>query len=168
MVYWIMGGLVALIVALDQFTKYLVASGMSVGETIPVISWLFDLHYVRNSGMAWSMFEGARWIFVVLTVLVFIIIVIAVKKKWLVGKVQLISIAVILGGAVGNMIDRIATGEVVDMIRVTFMNFPVFNVADCFISCGAVVLAFDIIFGDMIRKRKKSGKIEEKHDDLDT
>lgn len=168
MLYWIMGGLAALIVVLDQVTKYLVASGMNVGETIPAISWLFDLHYVRNSGMAWSMFSGARWIFVVLTVVVLAIVIYAIKKKWLTGAVQLISVAAIMGGAVGNMIDRVLTGEVVDMIRVTFVNFPVFNVADCFISVGAVVLGFDLIFGDMIRKKKKSKKIEENSHDLDT
>lgn len=160
MVYWIMGIIGVVIVALDQITKYLVVSGMAVGETIPVISWLFELHSVRNTGMAWSMFEGARWIFVAMTIAVLVLVVIAVKKKWLAGKVQLFSVACIMGGAVGNMIDRMLTGEVVDMIRVTFVNFPVFNVADCFISCGTVVLCIDLVLGDWLRKRKNN-KIEE-------
>lgn len=168
MIYWIMGVMATLIVILDQVTKYLVASGMSLGETIPVVSWLFDLHYVRNSGMAWSMFSGARWIFVALTVVILALVIYAIQKKWITGTVQLISVAAIIGGAIGNMIDRVLTGEVVDMIRVTFMDFPIFNVADCFISCGAVVLALDLIFGDMIRKRKNTEHAEEKHHDLDS
>lgn len=175
MFYWVLGAMTALIVVLDQVTKYLVSANMTVGQTVPAISWLFDIHYVRNSGMAWSMFSGARWIFVTLTVIILVAAVIAIKKKWISGKVQLISIGMIMGGAIGNMIDRIVTGQVVDMIRVTFMNFPVFNVADCFISCGAVLLALEILFGDMLRKKKHAGineakpkKIEEKNNDLDT
>lgn len=168
MIYWLMGVCTALIAGLDQWTKYLVTQNMALGETVPALDGIFALHYVRNSGMAWSMFEGARWIFVALTVAVLILVVVAIQKNWLVGKLQLISVAVIMGGAIGNLIDRIATGEVVDMIQLTFMNFPTFNVADCFITCGTIVFAFDLIFGDLIRKKKQAKSPSEKPHDLDT
>ena len=158
MIYWIMGLLGALVIGIDQWTKYLVTSQMTVGQTLPAWKGVFELHYVRNSGMAWSMLEGARWLFVVVTLAVLVLVIFAIRKKWLSGKAQLLSTALILGGAIGNLIDRVATGEVVDMIQVTFMSFPVFNVADCFITCGTIVLAFDLLVGDWWRKRKGESK----------
>lgn len=161
MIYWLMGILVLLIAALDQLSKFWVIHNMTLGQSIPVLRGVFELHYVRNSGMAWSLFDGggARWFFVVMTLLVFVLVFFAVKKRWLQGKFQLLSVAAIMGGALGNFIDRLLTGEVVDMIRVTFVDFPVFNVADCFVTCGAILLMISILFEDFFRKKK-----EEPHD----
>lgn len=161
MIYWLMGILILLIAGLDQLSKFWVVHNMTLGQSIPVLKGVFELHYVRNSGMAWSLFDGggARWFFVVMTLLVFVLVIFAVKKHWLQGKFQLLSVAAVMGGALGNFIDRLLTGEVVDMIRVTFIDFPVFNVADCFVTCGAILLMAGILFEDVFRKKK-----EEPHD----
>lgn len=161
MIYWLMGILILLIAGLDQLSKFWVVHNMTLGQSIPALKGVFELHYVRNSGMAWSLFDGggARWFFVVMTLLVFVLVIFAVKKHWLQGKFQLLSVAAVMGGALGNFIDRLLTGEVVDMIRVTFIDFPVFNVADCFVTCGAILLMAGILFEDVFRKKK-----EEPHD----
>lgn len=161
MIYWLMGILILLIAGLDQLSKFWVVHNMTLGQSIPALKGVFELHYVRNSGMAWSLFDGggARWFFVVMTLLVFVLVIFAVKKHWLQGKFQLLSVAAVMGGALGNFIDRLLTGEVVDMIRVTFIDFPVFNVADCFVTCGAILLMAGILFDDFFRKKK-----EEPHD----
>ena len=161
MIYCLMGLFVLLIAGLDQLSKCWVVHNMELGQSIPALKGVFELHYVRKSGMTWSLFDGggARWFFVVMTLLIFALVIVAVNKRWLQGKFQLLSVAAVMGGALGNFIDRLLTGEVVDMIRVTFMDFPVFNVADCFVTCGAILLMVGILFDDFFRKKK-----EEPHD----
>ena len=111
--------------------------------------------------MALSMLRGGRWLFVVLTIVYFAIVIWAVAKKYIYKKPELWCIAAITGGAVGNLIDRIATGQVVDMICIPW--FSTFNVADLFITFGAVVLISYIVFKDkdFLSDKKK----EEQHDD---
>ena len=146
--------------AVDQLTK-LLAKTYLMGETLVLIpSWL-QLHYITNDGMALSMLRGGRWLFVVLTIVYFAIVIWAVAKKYIYKKPELWCIAAITGGAVGNLIDRIATGQVVDMICVPW--FSTFNVADMFITVGAVVLIAYILFQD--REFLSDKKKEEKNDD---
>lgn len=146
-----------LIAAVDQVSKYLVAHYMTLGQTIPVLDGVLELHYVRNSGMAWSLLSGgsARWVFVALTVVLLVFIVILVWKKVITNRFELFCLAAVVGGAIGNFIDRLLTGEVVDMLQVTFIDFPVFNVADCFITCGCILLAVYLLFFDRASKRKE-------------
>jgi len=129
------------IVGLDQFTKYLVVAGIPLHTEIPAIPGLFHLTYVQNTGAAFSSFEGQQWLFV----LVFAVFTAAIVwefsgKRWPFTDLERWLIVAIYGGGLGNMIDRIRLGFVVDMIEVDFMRFPVFNVADCFITCGCVLL----------------------------
>ena len=145
----------ALIVAADQFSKYLTVANIPLGGHIPVIDWLFQLTYIQNDGMAFSMLRGGRWFFLVVTVFALALIVLAIAKKWVNHPTGLWALASIAGGAVGNLIDRVRFGYVIDMIEVTFMEFAVFNVADCFVVCGAVLLVIYVFFFD---------KKEEKHD----
>lgn len=145
----------ALIVAADQFSKYLTVANIPLGGKIPVIDWLFQLTYIQNDGMAFSMLRGGRWFFLVVTVFALTLIVLAIAKKWVAHPTGLWALAAIAGGAVGNLIDRVRLGYVIDMIEVTFMEFAVFNVADCFVVCGAVLLVIYVFFFD---------KKEEKHD----
>lgn len=145
----------ALIVAADQFTKFLTVTNIPLGGKIPVIEWLFQLTYIQNDGMAFSMLRGGRWFFLIVTIFALVLILLAVKKKWVNHPTGLWALASIAGGAVGNLIDRIRLGYVIDMIEVTFMEFAVFNVADCFVVCGAILLCVYVFFFD---------KKEEKHD----
>ncbi len=146
--------------AVDQLTK-LLAKTYLMGETLVLIPGWLQLHYITNDGMALSLLRGGRWLFVVLTIVYFAIVIWAVAKKYIYKKPELWCIAAITGGAAGNLIDRIATGQVVDMICIPW--FSTFNVADLFITFGAVVLIAYIVFRDkdFLSDKKK----EEQHDD---
>lgn len=135
------------IVGLDQWTKWLVVKNIPLFSNVKVIPGLFGLTYTQNTGGAWSMMEGMIWLFV-LIFLVFAIAMILelVTKRFGLSKIEHWCLVAILGGGLGNMIDRIRLGYVVDMIRLDFMNFPIFNVADCFITCGCIALIVHLLF----------------------
>lgn len=148
MLYGMLTLFMVLIVAVDQLTKYLTVTYIPLGGAVPAIPWLFQLTYLQNDGMAFSMLRGGRWIFLILTVAALILMVLAVRKKWVTHPVGLWALAAIGGGAIGNLIDRLWLGYVIDMIEVTFMEFAVFNVADCFVVCGAIALVIYAFFFD--------------------
>ena len=131
----------AAIVAADQFTKYLTVANIALYEDVPFIPGIVQLTYVRNTGAAFSSFEGQQWLFA----LVFGIFTLAIIWEYFKKSMDFLPferwcIAAIYAGGLGNMIDRVRYGYVVDMIQTLFMNFPVFNVADCFITCGCILL----------------------------
>ena len=135
------------IVGVDQFTKYLTVANIPLHTEIPAIPGLFHLTYVQNTGAAFSSFEGQKWLFV----LVFAVFTAAIVwefsgKRWPFTDLERWLVVSIYAGGLGNMIDRIRLGFVVDMIEVDFMRFPVFNVADCFITCGCVLLIAHLVF----------------------
>ena len=134
------------LVGLDQFVKYLVYTNIPLHGSVPFIPYLMELTYVRNTGAAFSSFEGQQWmfaiIFAVFTVLIFWEYF---KKPMGFTTFERWCIAAVYGGGLGNMIDRVRMGYVVDMIETTFIEFPVFNVADCFITCGCIGLMVHLI-----------------------
>lgn len=138
---------VAGIVVTDQWVKYLVVQNIALFGHVDAIPGLFHLTYVQNTGAAFSSFEGMRWLFVAL----FAALTVAVvweyfKKPMPFTKLDRWCLAAVYGGGLGNVIDRIRLGYVVDMIDVDFMEFAVFNVADCFIVCGSILLMISMIF----------------------
>ena len=140
------GIFVALIVLADQVTKFLTVSNIALWDAVPFIPGLLQLTYVQNTGAAFSSFEGQQWLFAVIFA-VFTGLVIWEYKKNTMGfkPFERWCIAAIYGGGLGNMIDRVRMGYVVDMIETTFMEFPVFNVADCFITCGCILLMVHLV-----------------------
>ena len=152
MLYGILAAVSALIVIADQVTKYLVVKHIALYEAVPVWNKVFHLTYIQNTGMGFSLLEGYRWLFIVMTLAAFVLIFITLKKKWITHPTGLWALAFIAGGAVGNLIDRIRLGYVVDMICVDFIDFPVFNVADCFVVCGAILLVVYTFFFDKPKK----------------
>ena len=146
MFYGALALFVALIAVLDQVTKAMTVANIPLYQEIPVIDGFFHFTYVQNTGAAFSSFEGMRWLFV----LIFAVLTAAigyemVKKTMPFSKLEWWCIAAIYGGGLGNMIDRVRLGYVVDMIEVEFIKFPVFNVADCFITCGCIVMLISLI-----------------------
>ena len=124
-------------VAADQAVKFLVVNTMPLGRSEKLLPPLLQLTRVHNYGAAWSSFSGARWLLIGLTaagmcVLIWLLVKIVRHPlgQW--------SLAIILGGGIGNLIDRVRLGYVVDMLDTMFMDFPVFNVADVFVVCGTV------------------------------
>ena len=135
------------IVALDQWTKFLVLENIPLYGHVDAIPGLFHLTYVQNTGAAFSAFQGAQWLFAI----IFLLLTAAIfyeyfRKRQPFTTLERWLIAAIYGGGVGNMIDRIRFGYVVDMIEVDFMRFAVFNVADCFITCGCILLILHLVF----------------------
>ena len=147
MQYILMALAAAGIVAADQIVKYLVVSGIALHSQVPVIEGVFHLTYVQNDGAAFSILKGQQWLFA----LIFLLFTAGVvyeyfKKPMGFNTFERWCIAAVYGGGLGNMIDRVRLGYVVDMIEVEFMQFPVFNVADCFITCGCFALLISLVF----------------------
>ena len=135
------------IVAVDQISKYFVVENIPLHSQVPFIPGVVGLTYVRNTGAAFSSFQGQQWLFA----LVFVVFTALVlweyfKSPMPFTKFDRWCIAAIYGGGLGNMIDRVRLGYVVDMVNVEFMTFPVFNVADMFITCGCLLLVVHLIF----------------------
>lgn len=147
MQYLLMALFVGAIVAADQLSKLWVVGNIPLHTQLDAIPGLFSLTYVQNTGAAFSSFQGMRWLFA----LIFVLFTAAViwefsKKRMPFTMFDRWCIAAIFGGGLGNMIDRVRLGFVVDMIELDFMTFPVFNVADCFICCGCFALMISLIF----------------------
>ena len=134
-------------IGIDQLTKFWVVQGIPLHTTVPVWNGVFHLTYTQNTGAAFSSFEGQHWLFA-LVMLIFIGFIIweFPKKKMGFTTVERWLMVSILAGGIGNMIDRLRLGYVVDMIEVEFMNFAVFNVADIFITCGCFLRIAHLIF----------------------
>lgn len=144
--YFLMLASIAGITALDQWTKALTLARIPLYGHVPVIDGLFHLTYVQNTGAAFSSFEGMQWLFALIFAAFTVWLFWEFSGKRLPFKsVDRALIVAIYAGGLGNMIDRLRLGFVVDMIEVDFINFPVFNVADCFITCGCIVLLLHLL-----------------------
>lgn len=129
---------IILLVVLDQLVKFLVKTNIPLGGDVPFIPYILGLTHIHNEGAAFSMLSGARWFFVVLTVAFVIFgmwLLLTDKFPHPMGKWSLV---LVLGGAIGNLIDRALYGYVVDMFKTLFMNFAIFNVADIFVVVGGI------------------------------
>ncbi|WP_018132391.1 signal peptidase II [Effusibacillus pohliae] len=131
----------ALVTALDQFTKFLVKTYMTEGESIPVLGDFLRITSHRNPGAAWGILAGQRWLFIVISIAV--IIGVAYYARRVKSGLVRAALPLLLGGAVGNLIDRILYGEVVDFFDVRIIHYPIFNVAD-----SAIVIAVGLILLD--------------------
>ncbi|MBQ8496204.1 MAG: signal peptidase II [Clostridia bacterium] len=169
MILWII--IIAVSVILDQVTKTIVMNTMELYESIPVIENVFSFTYIHNYGAAWGMFSDQRWVFILLTSIALIIMPILLYKYRKVHFLFSLSLSLIIGGAIGNMIDRIGLGYVVDFLQATFIDFPVFNVADICVVCGAIMMLIYIIFLDktLFADKPKTAKVTEEvnHDGTD-
>lgn len=149
--------LAAVIAAADQLTKYLTNANIELHGGFSLIPGLLGITNERNTGMAWSMLAGSelRWLLGVISVVVSIALV-AVILLLRLSKGEKLALAFVLGGAVGNAIDRLAFGYVTDMIKTEFISFPIFNVADSFITVGAIL--FVILYGIRAVKEERAQK----------
>ena len=147
----------AAIVAADQFTKYLTVANIALGQKIPFLPGVLQFTYIQNTGAAFSSFEGQQWLFALIFALFTVLVIWEFKtKKMGFLPFERWCIVAIYGGGLGNMIDRIRMGYVVDMIETVFMDFPVFNVADCFITCGCIAMMVSLfLFNKEFWKEEK-------------
>lgn len=137
--------IIAIVVALDQFTKYLVQANMDMGQSIPVIAGLFHMTYIKNYGAAFSILQNHRSLLIAFPLIVTVIVLtVLIKIRKSSHRILLLSISLIAGGGIGNLIDRIAYGYVVDFFD--FRIWPIFNVADIAVCFGCVLLVIYVLF----------------------
>jgi signal peptidase II len=145
------------VIILDQLTKWLIVKNLQLGESIKVIENFLYITSHRNRGAAWGILQGQMWFFYVITIVVIIGIVFYIQKavhgKWLMG----VSLGLMLGGAIGNFIDRVIRKEVVDFINTYIFgyDFPVFNIADSALVIGVILLMIQMLKEE--RELKKNG-----------
>lgn len=132
--------LTTILVVIDQFTKYLTVQNISLYERIEFIPGFLSFTYIQNNGAAWSILEGQMWFFYLVTILVSAVILYYIYTEGRKDKIYGTILAVILGGTLGNFIDRLLYQYVIDMIKVDFISFPVFNVADSLLTIGVISL----------------------------
>lgn len=145
---------------LDQVVKILVNVYIDLGESITIIPSFFNFTYVRNTGAAWSILEGNRIFLIIVSIVAIALVYFFMIKDKKIEKVEEIGYGILLGGIVGNLIDRTIFGYVIDFLHFTFGNyqFPVFNVADIGIVIGTCIIIFIMIkedfYGNSSNERK--------------
>ncbi len=158
----------ALLVFLDQLFKWLTVRFLQEGQGVPLIEGVFELMYVKNPGAAFSILENKRLFFILLTAVVmgFLLLVI-LSGRYRRHMLLNISFVLVLAGGIGNLIDRCRFGYVIDYLYFKWINFPVFNFADCCLVVGAVLMLifFFFIYEDTSVTKKTAKKAEDADDD---
>lgn len=127
---------------IDQITKILVVNSLVPGENIEIIKNIFSIIYTNNTGAAFSILLGKRIFLIVVAVLIIGVLLYYIKRNKIEKKIDIIALSFIIGGSLGNLIDRIIRGYVIDFISIKIgnYNFPIFNVADALIVVGVILL----------------------------
>ena len=154
---WLWVAVIAVSVILYQVTKLIVVKNMELYETAPFIKGIIEFRYIENRGAAWGMFSENRWIFIIISAAALIALPMLLYKYRNLHFLFGFSFSLVIGGAAGNMIDRVFAGAVVDFLNFQFIDFPVFNVADICVTAGAALMFIYLIFIDkeFFRDKKK-------------
>lgn len=148
--------------ALDQWLKAYVTANIPLGQAQPLVPGLVELRTVHNYGAAWSSFSGMRWLLVGVTAVIVAAVAFVLARRIVRHPLGVLACALIISGGLGNIIDRLRLGYVVDMFNFQFMSYPVFNVADICVVCGAFMgAAYYLWFYE--KYDKKGGQ----HGDID-
>lgn len=150
-----------LTVALDQLTKLICIKSLEVGESVKVIPGVLNFTYIRNEGAAFGSLSESRWVFMIASVILIAAIIGYVIYDKTLKNSMVVCLSMIAGGGVGNMIDRIALGYVVDFIDIKFLPFWkwIFNVADSFVCVGAALLILFFIMYEIKNKKEKKNDV---------
>ncbi len=151
-------GLAILVIILDQWTKWAIVKNMEIGDRIIIWDPWFAILSHRNRGAAWGMLQGQMWVFTIVTIAVIIGIIYYFHKHAKGKPLFSFSLMILLGGAIGNFIDRVFRGEVVDFVDVLIpiinYHFPIFNIADAALTISVIMLFF-VIFNEDKKEKKK-------------
>lgn len=148
---------IALCIGADQAVKYYVVTHLELYESAPLLPGVVELFHIRNTGGGFSILAGHTWVLTVLTAVLMVGIAWALVKKYFPHPMAMWTLTAILGGGLGNLIDRVRLGYVVDMFNFQFMDYPVFNVADMCIVSGCVLgLVYYQWFYEKYDKRGKA------------
>ncbi len=143
----------AVLAVADQLIKLLVKARLAPIGDISLLDGVLHLTYVENRGMAFGMMQGQKWLLIWVTALVLLVLIAGIMMGKIRKPATLFTTAVIIGGGVGNLIDRVYRGYVIDYIDFRIINFAVFNFADICVTCGTAVLLV-ILFVEMLREGK--------------
>ena len=143
-------------IILDQTTKLLITSLLKLNEVVNVINGFFSITYVRNTGAAWGMFSNNTLLLSIISILFLIFFIKYIEELSKVSFFYEIAFGLIVGGIVGNLIDRLFRGYVIDFFRFIILdyNYPVFNIAVTLIVIGVIILIINFVRDDLIEKRK--------------
>lgn len=136
-----------MIFGLDQLVKYFVVTHIKLDTTVSFIPHVLSLSNVRNDGAAWSILQGQQFLLFVITVAALAVMLVLLKKNRN-DRLFAWALTLMIGGTLGNFLDRLRLGYVVDMFTLDFMNFPIFNVADCALTVGVILLIIALFTGD--------------------
>lgn len=153
--YGVFSAIILVGIALDQLTKWLAVKYLMPIITKPIIKDILHLTYVENRGAAFGMLANHRWVFILISSATILLLLGALYLGYLSNMLYKVSIAMIISGGIGNMIDRLWLGYVVDFIDFRVINFAVFNGADSFVCVGAGLLILALI-KDIIEESKKN------------
>lgn len=150
--------LIALLVyGMDQWLKWVVRTHMVLGNEVQVIKSVLYLDYIRNPGAAFSILPNARWLLILIALLVMVGVIYAERRlrhSWLAK----FGLALVLGGLLGNLTDRVLSGTVVDYVYFKIINFPIFNLADVAIDVGVGLLLLFSLRNDRPKEKATSGE----------
>lgn len=135
----------ALLVIIDQAIKFLSVTKLKPLGSVEIINGILSFTYVENKGAAFGILQNARWVFIVATIAIIAALIIYKIKFNEKSKIYKYSSILLISGGIANLIDRIFLGYVVDMIEVTFIEYPVFNFADCCVVAGAILLCIYVL-----------------------
>ena len=150
-----------LLVAIDQISKYLIITNINYGHSVEILPGVVDFTYIHNTGAAFGMLQGKSWVLLSVSAIVVLVCLALLLKKTFNSKLLFCAISLIMAGGLGNMIDRIfRAGNVIDFIELKFVDFAVFNFADCCVTIGAILIIYDF-FREWIRDLQAAKKTAE-------
>lgn len=143
------------LIVLDQLIKFIVDTNMAVSQSIPVMQDVLHFTYVQNKGAAFGIFQGQRWILVGVTSVVILVGIYLLAAKKLKSNFLIWSVALVIAGGIGNLIDRVFRQFVIDYIEVRLIHFAVFNFADCCVVIGTIMIVCYLLFSELWEKKKE-------------
>ncbi|BAH17473.1 signal peptidase II [Macrococcoides caseolyticum] len=149
----------AILILMDQISKYIIVKTMNIGESISVIGEVLQITSHRNYGAAWGMLQNQMIFFYIITIIVLIALIYFYYKEAADNLLMQCGLMLIFAGAIGNFIDRLFRGNVVDFIDTKIINydFPIFNVADSCLTIGVFILLYELLFNQ--KEEKSHGNI---------
>lgn len=149
--------IVFFIVLLDQISKYLANFHLNGNAAYHIIPNVLSFQYHENKGAAWGMLADHRWVFMVISTIAIlaIIVFLFLTRKEKQSFLFRLSLTFFIGGGIGNMIDRIFLGYVIDFLKFEFIDFPIFNIADSFITIGAVLMILTLVIDTVLESKTK-------------
>lgn len=147
----------AILVGIDQLVKYFTVQNIPLHETVEAVPNVLSFTYHQNTGAAWSILEGQMWFFYIVTLLVVGVLLYYLHTQGRQSKLFSIALSFLLAGAIGNLIDRLFHQFVVDMFKLEFIQFPIFNVADSALTIGVILMIAYLILDEIkLHKQKKA------------